>query len=84
MPECTYSALGPCHHPGGTDGVGLGSMPVGLEEQRAGRMSPVCREKPCDPNQEFFRLILLPAIYGIRVPARKPVGSFHPKASPGK
>ena len=39
VPQCTYSPLGPCHHPGGTDGVGLGSIPVGLEEQREGRTS---------------------------------------------
>lgn len=33
----TYCPLGPCHHSGGTDGAGLGSMLVGLEDQREGR-----------------------------------------------
>lgn len=39
VPECAYSPLGPCHHPGGTDGARLGSVLVGLEEQGEGRTS---------------------------------------------
>lgn len=37
--ECAYSLLGPCHHPGETDGARLCSIRVGLEEQGEGRTS---------------------------------------------